>query len=405
MLLAWLPILLMVLSFAGCSKKTSEVVAKVGDRTILLEDIDNILNRGGFRFVSADAELQARRDLLDTLINQELLIIGAYESNLENQEEVLRVVEGEKIKFLLDVLYEEKILAKATPSEAEIKDYYVRSGEEIRASHILVDSEATALEVLDKLKNGGVFEELAVEYSIDPSVKRNQGDLGWITWGLMEDNFQDAAFRMKPGEISAPVKTGYGYHIIKLFDRRKVEHQPSYAESKNQIKDILIERSKRTLMQDYAKELKKKYQITIEKPTCEFVLNKLEYLYPDSIGGWPRPRNNIDPAQIDKDEGALVVGHYDGGQLTLAEYLANLKRVPLERRPDFDHYDELAEIVFQMKFMDILNLEAINSGLEDSKKYKDKLLKFKELAMADVMRKDSIQAALRIMPRSTRCLS
>ncbi len=380
----------MILIIAGCSKQQGTVVAKVGDRPITIEEINSFFQNRGIRFPSAETELKTKRDLLDSLINQNLLIIGAFEHNLENQDEVLRVVEGEKVKFLLEVLFDEKILSKATPSEAEIKDWYNRQDEEIKASHILVDSESTAQEILKKLKDGAVFEELAVQYSKDPGVKRNQGDLGWFTWGTMVDNFQNAAFRMKPGEISAPVKTEYGYHIIKVTDRRKLEHRPSYAESKDQIRDMIMERRKRTLMTEYADQLREKYPISIEKPTCEFVLNKLSFLYPETIAGHPRWRNNIDPAQLDLAEKALVLGKYTGGQLTLGDYLSNLRRVPPEKRPDFDNYDTLSEVIFQMSLMDILQVEAKALGLENNQKYKDKMRRFKELAMADVMRNDSI---------------
>jgi peptidyl-prolyl cis-trans isomerase C len=374
----------------GCSKQEGTVVAKVGDRQIMVEEIHEFFNRQGIRFPSAELELQIKRDFLDSLIHRDLLVIGAYEHNLENQDEVLRVVEGEKIKFLLEVLFDEKILSKATPSETEIKDWYIRMGEEIKASHIVVDSEATAQNIIQQLKDGAVFEELAVEHSLDPGAKRDQGDLGWFTWGTMVDNFQKAAFRMQPGEISAPVKTEFGYHIIKIADRRELERRPTYAESKDNIRNVIIERRRRTLMQDYAEELKEKYPITIEKPTCEFVLNKLEFLYPETIGGRPRWRNNIDPAQLDLAEKDLVLGNYTGGQLTLGDYLSNLRRVPPEKRPDFDKYDSLSEVVFQMSLMDILQVEAKALGLENNDKYKNKMLRFKEMAMADVMRNDSI---------------
>jgi parvulin-like peptidyl-prolyl isomerase len=315
---------------------------------------------------------------------------------LEDHEDVHRVIDGEKHKFLLEVLFEEKIISRAEPSEAEIKDWYTRQGEEIRASHILVDSEATALKVLQELKDGAIFEELALEYSVDPSVKRNQGDLGWFIWGTMVDNFQEAAYNMKPGEISAPVKSEFGYHIIKVVDRRKVERHPTYDEAKPQIRTMIVERRKRSLMQDYADKLHDKYPVTVEEPTCDFVLNKLEFLYPPMMGNQPRWRNNIDPSQLDPDEHALVLGRFDGGQLTLGDYLNRLRRIPEERRPDFDQYDSLAELIFQMSFLDILVLEAEEAGLENNEMYKRNLNRFKELAMADILLNDSIPKDLDI---------
>ncbi len=389
MLLVLMTAVMMVFT-AGCSKQDSPVVAKVGDRSITLNQIDGFFIRQGFRFVSAEMELEAKKALVDSLVNQNLLIIGAFEHNLDNQDEVLKVVEGEKVKFLLEVLFDEKILSKAVPSEAELKDWYVRMGEELKASHIITDTEEKAQDILQKLKEGAVFEELAVEFSIDPSAKRNQGDLGWFTWGTMVDNFQKAAFQMQPGEISAPVKTEHGYHIIKVTDRRDIEHRPSYAEYKDVIRTMITERRKQTLMREYAEELKKQYPITVKKETCQFVLNKLEFLYPDTISGRPRWRNNVDPAQLDIAEKALALGQYEGGQLTLGQYLSNLRRVPPDKRPDFDKYDSLSEVIFQMSFMDILQIEAISLGMENNDRYKEKMTRFKELAMADVMRNDSI---------------
>jgi len=138
---------------------------------------------------------------------------------------------------------------------------------------------------------------------------------------------------------------------------------------------MIIEKRKQSLMRDYFTELHSKYPIKIERPTCDFVLKKLEFLYPDSFGGHARPKNDIDQAQLDKDEQNLVLGSYKGGQLTLGQYLTNLKRVPPERRPNFDIYDSLNEIVFQMAFMDILALEAKDAGIDKSKVYLDKLAK------------------------------
>ena len=381
---------LIIVSISGCGKDKGKVVASVGDRKIYIDDVNMFFDRSGVRFLTADDEFKAKRDFIDTLVSNDLLILGAYEKNIDQDPEVIKVVEGEEVKFLLDILFDQEIISKANPSEAEIKDWYAKGAEEIKASHIVVESEDQANDLLKQLKDGAIFEDLAVNNSLDPSAKRNQGDVGWFSWGMMVDNFQDAAYAMQPGEISAPVKTQFGYHIIKVVDRRKVEHRPTYGELKEQIRTNIIERRRRDLMRDYVEKLKAKYPITIEKPTCQFVLNKLSFLYPDTIGTRPRWRNNIDPAQLDMDEKALVLGRYKGGQLTIGDYLSNLRRLREEQRPDFDQYDSLSSIVFQMSLMDILALEARAQGLDKSEKYLTILKKFRERAMADVMRNDSL---------------
>ncbi len=87
--------------------------------------------------------------------------------------------------------------------------------EMVHARHILVDTEDKAKEVLDKLDAGEEWDKLASEYSIDTSTKDNGGDLGWFAKGQMVKTFEDAAWALEPGEISDPVKSDYGYHIIK----------------------------------------------------------------------------------------------------------------------------------------------------------------------------------------------
>ena len=87
----------------------------------------------------------------------------------------------------------------------------------IRAKHILVKKLSEAQRVLEELQKGASFEELARKYSICPSRKRG-GDLGWFGKGQMVKEFEKAAFSMKKGEISQPVRTQFGYHIIKVVD-------------------------------------------------------------------------------------------------------------------------------------------------------------------------------------------
>ena len=88
-------------------------------------------------------------------------------------------------------------------------------GYKIHAMHILLKTEAEANDVLQKLKSGGNFNDLATQYSTDPSVKKNKGDLGVFSKGDLLNEFEDAVLRVKPGETSGVVKTSLGYHIIK----------------------------------------------------------------------------------------------------------------------------------------------------------------------------------------------
>ncbi len=98
-----------------------------------------------------------------------------------------------------------------------LKNILINMAEKIRCAHILVEKQSTALEVQDKLKKGESFAKLAMEYSLDGSRKQG-GDLGYFGRGVMVKEFEDAAFKLKPGEVSGLVKTQFGYHIIRRLE-------------------------------------------------------------------------------------------------------------------------------------------------------------------------------------------
>ena len=100
--------------------------------------------------------------------------------------------------------------------------------EQVHASHILVETEETGQEVLDKLAAGEEFESLAAEYSIDPGSSVQGGDLGWFPQGVMVPEFEEAAFSLKPGETSGLVQTDFGYHIIRVYEKEEREMDPTF---------------------------------------------------------------------------------------------------------------------------------------------------------------------------------
>ncbi|PGU40890.1 peptidylprolyl isomerase PrsA [Bacillus cereus] len=131
-------------------------------------------------------------------------------------------------------LAQEKAIEK-TITDKELKDNYKP---EIKASHILVKDEATAKKVKEELGQGKSFEELAKQYSEDTPSKEKGGDLGFFEHGKMVKEFEDAAYKLKKDEVSEPVKTQFGYHIIKVTDIK--EPEKSFEQSKADLKKELV---------------------------------------------------------------------------------------------------------------------------------------------------------------------
>lgn len=380
---------LLIYAMVGCGSGDGKVIAKVDDYEVTADELNTMFARVRTPFATAQEEFDSRKQLLDTIIVTRILIDEAYKKNIDKLDEIARVVLDSRDKFLLDALYKKHIASKAVPTEAEIKEFYDNLEYKFRASHILVGTEEEANHMLDLLKQGRNFEELAYEYSIDPSAKRNKGDLGYFTWGHMVEPFQRAVIQMEPGEISPPVKTDFGYHIIKMVDKVPNESRMSFDQMKEMITNKVKEYKTREVSDTYFESLKERYPITIEKSTCEYLLHKRETLYPPQILK-TLPRNDFDLEVLDRDEKDLILATLDGSQMTISEYLTQLKNIPKNFRPDLDNYDSLAAVVFELKKMDILAMEAVREGLDNDKEFIDNMKLFKELNMAEVMRNDSI---------------
>jgi foldase protein PrsA len=151
-------------------------------------------------------------------------------------------------------------------TDEELQTYFEENkdsfgeAEQVKASHILVADEATANEIKQKLADGADFAELAKEYSTDEGTKENGGELGFFAKGTMVTEFDDVAFTLPVNEISDPVKTDYGYHIIKVEEKKEAK-EANFDDSKAEIKETLIEQKLETEYSTWLEEKKQDYDI------------------------------------------------------------------------------------------------------------------------------------------------
>ncbi len=209
---------------------------------------------------------QGREMVLNQLINKKLLLLDAaknlYEHNAEFKAELKRVKEDMLANFAV-----EKALEKVSVSDEDVKAFYEEhkdtfvEGEKVNASHILVDSEEKANEILLQIQNDEIsFEDAAVKNSSCPSSQQG-GSLGDFTRGQMVPEFDEACFEMEIGEIRGPVKTQFGYHLIKL--NNKIPSQPMEFEAvKPELKQRLLSEKQHQAYESKINQLKILYQVT-----------------------------------------------------------------------------------------------------------------------------------------------
>lgn len=151
-------------------------------------------------------------------------------------------------------------------TDAEVERYFRQhrreydQPEQVRASHILLESDAEARFVLARLRRGDKFEDLARQYSKDPGSKEQSGDLGFVSRGQLVGEFEKAAFTLRPGQVSGIVKTQFGYHLIKVTGRK--DPQPAnLAQVRDQIRAQLLSKKREAAFQAWLKRIKAQAKI------------------------------------------------------------------------------------------------------------------------------------------------
>jgi peptidyl-prolyl cis-trans isomerase C len=247
--------LLLVLPIAaGCSKSSSNdttgasgpdpVVARVNG--VDIKESDLVLAEEDVGSDIQAATPDAKREHLITYL-ADIIVVNqvADKKKVADSADFKRRLAFLRNKLLMG--YELQEEAKAAVTDEALQQTYndavksVGGQEEVRARHILVDTEDEAKAILDQLKGGADFATLAKEKSKDPGAAEG-GDLGYFGKEQMVPEFAEVAFKMYPGQLSNPVKTQFGWHVIKLEDRR-TKQPPEFAKVKDQIENFLARKA------------------------------------------------------------------------------------------------------------------------------------------------------------------
>lgn len=244
----------------------SNVLAVVAGREITQNDLEMLIKgldpKAAAEFNSDDG----RKMLINELVNQELLYLEAVEGGMADSQEFKEEVERAKVNILKQMAMN-KLLGSVTVNEGEIISYYnnnrsmFKDSDTVRASHILVGSESDAIKVLKELNAGLSFEQAALKYSSCPS-KEKGGDLGYFPMGSMVPEFEKAAFGMKVGQISKPVKTNFGYHIIKVVDKKQGGYK-SLDEVKSRLTQLVLLQKQQEAYLNKTSDLRTRYEVKI----------------------------------------------------------------------------------------------------------------------------------------------
>lgn len=249
----------------GCAKKGGQILARVNNTVITLDEFNKKIEMLPKQY--QDIVKNQKKNFLDDIVKEELLYQEALKSNIDKDPETQKVVEEAKKKIIVFRLINDRVNEKVSVSDEEIKKYYDEHSEDFlmperwRASHILVSARQEAEDIKNKLAGGASFEDIAKEKSKDATAKQG-GDVGYFSKGQLIPEFETACLALEIGQISDIVETKFGYHIIKLMDKKSPEVQ-KFEDVKDLIKKEREREQQKGLFENMMNDLMKSGKVTI----------------------------------------------------------------------------------------------------------------------------------------------
>lgn len=259
---------------AGPTATKGDVLAKVGNHEITRKMLDDIIatipEENRVPFLTPDG----RKKILDEVISFMLFAEAAKAAGMDREPAIQTRLKYAQTEYLAREYFRRRLAKAPLVSEKELKDYYkshiseFTPPEEIKARHILLKTQSQANKVLQEIKNGKDFAELAKKYSIDPAAEKGgrlelQDGREWLPRGSFEASFEHVLFGIPKGQVGGPIKTQFGWHILKVEDRRQPKPR-AFVEVRNMIKSRLEDERRSQMHKKVTEELKQKIPVVIK---------------------------------------------------------------------------------------------------------------------------------------------
>ena len=284
--LAVVAVIILFVSGAA-SAADPEILARVGNKNITKADIEALIS-----FYPANQQAIIRMDPKneEALLNNYVTILAVAETarrqGFDKEKNMRKQIQILSDEHLAKGYVQKNVLSKVKVTDKDVDEYYKNHPKEfekpetVKARHILIGFKGDMTEdqkkelrkkaddVLKKAKGGEDFAQLASEYSDDPGSKTKGGELGYFPKGNMVPEFENAAFNLKPGEISNVIETPYGYHIIKVEDKKAGE-MPAFDSIKEQVRVKATQDAEQKKINEFIEKAKKDTKATIYSQSKE----------------------------------------------------------------------------------------------------------------------------------------
>jgi parvulin-like peptidyl-prolyl isomerase len=367
---------------SSAGSKDKEAVAKVNGEVISKEDFKKKLE--SMNFVTKDnkeEEQKTKREALDLLITDKLVEQKAKKMDLSQDEEWKRKEEKHSRDYMVELMYKKEIEEKVGVQDSEITEFYeknkgelYKNPEQYKISHILIEvkkdslqkgnpeqqekeADKKALEKIESIYNrimaGEDFSALAKQYSDEEKTRENGGELGFLPRGMMLKEFEEQVLNLKPGEVSKPFKTKYGYHILKYTEKLPGELMEYNDDLRNRIKYTISKEKQKKKVGEYLDSLK----------------SRTNYLYNEEV-------LNQTPEAVEDDPWVLIIENQD--TVRFSKYKSDLEPYRAYLKKDsLDLEDKKKLLRDYSSIYNILVIEGKREGYDKLPEYTEEMNKFR----------------------------
>ena len=370
----------------NCSFKSDDgVVAIVNGEPVYIADLEYSLN-----FFPQFAPSKKGKDAvlahLDLLIEKKLFAQKGKSLGFDKNELVKKVTSWVERDEMLKELYAREIRDKVDITEEEIQERFLKGLSSVHVRHLFFETEEQALQAKNALNNGVSFQSLAVQTFKDSILQKNGGDLGYLTFDQMDPRFAEAALSLKNGEVSGPVQTQWGFHIIRVENRRKmVFADKSTLEAKRTTieRNLRLEKEKQR-GQEFVGNFMRPLDVKMINSTFNTLGAELQKVILSATENVPQYQPILGGKEIDlMSKGLesffdLPLINFKNGEWTIKDFIEKVQALPITKRPRVENPANFRHDIGLLVRDDFLHAEAKSRGYDKLDHVKKEVKKWQD---------------------------
>lgn len=390
----WLLLMFFLTIVISCAKKEDTVVVNVQDQNLTREAfVRRYRLAKDYQNTPKITPEAVKKFIEENLIENLFFLADAYAKKYDQTPALAAQILEERKRILTrrnGPLYRHIVNENFSISEQEAKDYYNQLKNEVKIAHIVVTSRALADSIYTLLIKGGDFNKLAEKFSIDMESREKGGTLEqYFVPGTLGKEFDQTVFALNINEFSKPVRTNFGYHIIKLLASRPVTKKP-FDSLKTQLQDHLKEVHVNQISESYIDSLILKYNITIDDANAAKIIN----LYREMAPKTNPPQlalNRLSGPELD-----LILVKFTGDEWTIRDFLMKYNNAAIINRFALLTVADVNNFIQKEIILDIMYLEALRLNLDQDEKFQDEFRRSKDLIVLRAYRQEKMYENIQV---------